>query len=126
MDDCILYEIYLLGFKVVVQEGGVYVVMVVYNKFRGDYCVYSEYLFDELLKDQFGFDGVVISDWNVVKFIMEVVKVGIDLEMGLDLFMLVIGNVDYGKFYMGDIFVIFVQNGMIDEELINKKVCCLL
>ena len=126
MDDRTLHEIYLPGFKAAVQEGGVYTVMAAYNKFRGDYCAHSEYLLDELLKDQLGFDGAVISDWNAVKSTMEAVNAGIDLEMGSDLPMLATGNVDYGKFHMGDTLVTLVQNGTIDEELINKKVRRLL
>ncbi len=126
MSDRALREIYLPGFKAAVQEGGTYTVMAAYNKFRGDYCAHSEYLLDTILKMEYGFDGAVISDWNAVKNTMEAVNAGIDLEMGSDLPMLATGNVDYSKFHMGDTVVTLVNNGTVDEALIDKKVRRLL
>ncbi|MEL6656790.1 MAG: glycoside hydrolase family 3 C-terminal domain-containing protein [Bacteroidota bacterium] len=126
MSDRALREIYLPGFKAAVQEGGVYTVMAAYNKFRGDYCAHSEYLLDGILKDEYGFDGAVISDWNAVKNTMEAVQAGVDLEMGSDLPMLATGNVDYSKFHMGDTLITLVNNGTVDEALIDKKVRRLL
>ncbi|MEL6968956.1 MAG: glycoside hydrolase family 3 C-terminal domain-containing protein [Bacteroidota bacterium] len=126
MSDRALREIYLPGFKAAVQEGGVYTIMAAYNKFRGDYCAHSEYLLDGILKDEYGFDGAVISDWNAVKNTMEAVQAGVDLEMGSDLPMLATGNVDYSKFHMGDTLITLVNNGTVDEALIDKKVRRLL
>ena len=126
MSDRALREIYLPGFRAAVQEGGVYTIMAAYNKFRGDYCAHSEYLLDGILKDEYGFDGAVISDWNAVKNTMEAVQAGIDLEMGSDLPMLATGNIDYGKFHMGDTLVTLVNNGTVDEALIDQKVRRLL
>lgn len=126
MSDRALREIYLPGFKAAVQEGGTYTVMAAYNKFRGDYCAHSEYLLDTILKMEYGFDGAVISDWNAVKNTMEAVHAGIDLEMGSDLPMLATGNVDYGKFHLGDTVVTLVNNGTVDEALIDQKVRRLL
>ena len=121
MSDRALREIYLPGFKAAVQEGKALTVMAAYNKFRGTYCAHSKYLLDEILKDEFGFKGAVISDWNAVKNTMEAVNAGIDIEMGTDLTMLG-GVVDYGKFHMGDTVVTLVNNGKVDETVINKKV----
>lgn len=126
MSDRALREIYLPGFKAAVQEGGTYTVMAAYNKFRGDYCAHSEYLLDTILKMEYGFNGAVISDWNAVKNTMEAVHAGIDLEMGSDLPMLATGNVDYGKFHLGDTVVTLVNNGTVDEALIDQKVRRLL
>lgn len=126
MSDRALREIYLPGFKAAVQEGGTYTVMAAYNKFRGDYCAQSEYLLDTILKMEYGFDGAVISDWNAVKNTLEAANAGIDLEMGSDLPMLATGNVDYSKFHMGDTLVTLVNNGTVDEALIDKKVRRLL
>ena len=126
MSDRALREIYLPGYKAAVQEAGVYTVMAAYNQFRGDYCAHSEYLLDGILKEEYGFEGAVISDWNAVKNTMEAVQAGIDLEMGSDLPMLATGNVDYSKFHMGDTLVTLVNNGTVDEALIDKKVRRLL
>lgn len=126
MSDRALYEIYLPGFKAAVQEGGTYTVMAAYNKFRGDYCAHSEFLLDTLLKEELGFDGAVISDWNAVKNTMEAVTAGVDLEMGSELPKLGEGPPNYGEFHMGDTLVTLVENGTVDVALIDKKVRRLL
>ena len=116
-----LREIYLPGFKAAVQEGDVATVMAAYNKFRGTYCAHSGYLLDEILKEELGFKGLVMGDWNAVKNTLEAVNVGIDIEMGTDLTMLG-GIVDYGKFHMGDTVVTLVNNGVVEESVIDEKV----
>ena len=82
MSDRAFREIYLPGFKAAVQEGGAHSVMAAYNKFRGTYCAHSGFLLDDILKDELGFEGIVVSDWNAVKSTMEAVNVGMDIEMG--------------------------------------------
>jgi beta-glucosidase len=121
MSDRALHEIYLPGFKAAVQEGDVLTVMAAYNKFRGDHCAQSVYLLDAILKQELGFEGVVISDWNAVNDTLMAARAGIDIEMGTDLTMLG-GVVDYGKFHMGDALVTLVEEGDVDESLIDRKV----
>ncbi|MGB1243040.1 MAG: beta-glucosidase family protein [Chitinophagales bacterium] len=121
MSDRAFREIYLPGFKAAVQEGNVYSIMSAYNKFRGEYCSHSGYLLDDILKEELGFEGVVISDWNAVKSTMEAAKVGLDIEMGTDLSMFATG-LDYSKFFMADTLVALVKNGEVEEVLIDKKV----
>ena len=62
MSDRAFREIYLPGFKAAVQEGGAHSVMAAYNKFRGTYCAHSGFLLDDILKDELGFEGIVVSD----------------------------------------------------------------
>lgn len=126
MGDRALYEIYLPGFKAAVQEGGTYTVMAAYNKFRGDYCAHSEYLLNTILRDEFGFDGAVISDWNAVKNTMGALTAGLDLEMGTDLPMLAFGDPDYSKFHLGDTVVTLVNSGEVNVALVDQKVRNLL
>jgi beta-glucosidase len=121
MDQRTLREIYLPGFKAAVQEGGALTVMAAYNRFRGDWCAQSEYLLDEILKDELGFEGLVMSDWSAVNDTMEAVQAGLDIEMGTDLVQ-EWRKPDYGAFYMGDAVVDLVEDGTIDEELIEGKV----
>jgi len=121
MSDRALREIYLPGFKAAVEEANVLTVMSAYNKFRGMYCSHSGYLLDDILKEEMGFEGMVISDWNAVKNTMKAVKVGLDLEMGTDLSMFSTG-LDYSKFFLGDTVVSLVKNKIIEESLIDKKV----
>ena len=121
MSDRALREIYLPGFIAAVQEGEVLTVMAAYNKFRGTYCAHSTYLLDDILKDELGFEGLVVSDWNAVKNTMEAVKAGVDIEMGTDLTMFN-DTLDYRKFHMGDTVVTLVKSGLVDEALIDAKV----
>ena len=120
MDERTFREIYLPGFKAAVQEGGVLTVMAAYNKFRGEWCAQSQFLLDEVLKGELGFEGLVMSDWNAVRDTMAAVHLGLDIEMGTDL-----GQEwrkpDYGAFYMGDAVVDLVEDGTVDEELIDRQ-----
>jgi beta-glucosidase len=93
MSERALREIYLPGFKAAVQQGGVYSLMGSYNKFRGTYATENSYLMQTILKDEWGFKGLVMSDWGSVHNTMEALRNGTDLEMGTDL-MLMSNNVD--------------------------------
>lgn len=117
MSNRALHEIYLPGFKAAVQDAGVYTIMGAYNKFRGQYCTHNDYLVNKLLKKEFGFRGLVMSDWGAVHNTYEAIWNGTDLEMGTDL-----GGVPYNKFFLGDTVVNLVKNGIISEHLIDEKV----
>jgi beta-glucosidase len=120
MSERTLREIYLPGFVAAVKEGGVYTLMGAYNKFRGQYCSHHEYLINNVLKEELGFEGAVISDWGAVHNTMEALLFGTDLEMGTDLAQ---GEVkDYGKFFMGDTVISLVKSGQVEESLIDEKV----
>lgn len=121
MSDRALREIYLPGFKAAVQEGKALTVMAAYNKFRGVYCAHSTYLLDDILKEEYGFEGLVVSDWAAVKNTMGAVNAGLDIEMGTDLTMFA-DTLDYRNFFLGDTLISLVENGVIDEALIDKKV----
>lgn len=82
IDERALREIYLPPFESSVKEAGVLSVMSAYNKFRGQYCSENEYLLNKILKDEWGFKGLVVSDWNAVHSTRETVLAGLDLEMG--------------------------------------------
>ena len=57
-------------------------VMGAYNKFRGQYCCQNDYLLNRVLKDEWGFQGLVMSDWGGTHDTREAVLNGLDLEMG--------------------------------------------
>jgi beta-glucosidase len=121
MDERTFREIYLPGFKAAVQEGGALTVMAAYNRFRGDWCAQSEYLLDEVLKGELGFEGLVMSDWSAVNDTREAVQAGLDIEMGTDLVQ-EWGKPDYDAFYMADPASKLVENGTVAEEVIDRKV----
>ena len=120
MSERALREIYLPGFKAAVQEAGVHSVMGSYNKFRGQWASQNHYLLTEILKKEWGFKGVVMSDWDAVNNTMQSLWNGMDLEMGTDLHML--PNPDYGKFFMGDTVISLVKSGKVPGYLIDEKV----
>ena len=64
MDERTLREIYLPPFEAAIKEAGVWTVMGAYTKFRGEHCAYSDYLINKILKGEFGFQGLVMSDWG--------------------------------------------------------------
>ena len=82
MDARTLREIYLPPFEAAVKEAGVWTVMGAYTKFRGEHCAYSDYLINKILKGEFGFQGLVMSDWGGTYTTREAVLGGLDLEMG--------------------------------------------
>jgi beta-glucosidase len=85
MSERALREIYLPGFKAAVQVGGVNTLMGSYNKFRGTYATENAYLMKTILKQEWGFNGLVMSDWGSVHNTDEALRNGTDLEMGTDL-----------------------------------------
>ena len=74
-------EIYLPAFKAAVQKGYAWFVMSAYNKFRGDWCAENKYLLTDILKNEFGFSGAVISDWGGTHNTLPTLLNGLDLEM---------------------------------------------
>ncbi|SFQ81015.1 glycoside hydrolase family 3 C-terminal domain-containing protein [Hymenobacter arizonensis] len=80
-----LREIYLPGFQAAVQQGGVHTLMGAYNKFRGQYTTENAYLMLDILKGEWGFKGLVISDWGSTHNTLDALRNGTDVEMGTDL-----------------------------------------
>jgi beta-glucosidase len=120
LDERTLREIYLPGFKAAVVEGDVNTVMGSYNKVRGQYSTHNGYLVETILKGEWGFKGVMMSDWGAVHNTMEAINNGTDLEMGTDLGL---GpNPDYGKYFLGDTVISLVKSGKVDEKIIDEKV----
>lgn len=77
VDDRALHEIYLPAFKAAVQEGGAWAIMGAYNKYKGEHCCHNQYLLNDILKRDWAFDGVVISDWGGVHDTREAIFKGL-------------------------------------------------
>jgi beta-glucosidase len=120
MSERALREIYLPGFKAAIQEAGANTLMGSYNKFRGQWASQNHYLLTQILKNEWGFKGIVMSDWDAVHNTMQALWNGMDLEMGTDLHML--PNPDYGKFWMADTVISLVKSGRFPEYLLDEKV----
>ena len=81
VEEKVFREIYLKGFEIAVKEGAPYCVMGAYNKIGGRYCCENERLIDGILRREWGFDGVVVSDWRAVHDRAAALNAGCDLEM---------------------------------------------
>lgn len=82
VDDRALNEIYLPAFKAAVQEGGAWAVMGAYNKYKGEHCCHNRYLLNNILKRDWAFDGVVVSDWGGTHDTKQAAENGLDMEFG--------------------------------------------
>ncbi len=120
MSERALREIYLPGFKAAVQEGHVNTLMGSYNKFRGQWASQNHYLLTQVLRKEWGFKGVVMSDWDAVNNTLQALWNGLDLEMGTDLHML--PNPKYNKFFFGDTVIALIRTGKFPEYLLDEKV----
>jgi len=114
VDERTLHEIYLPAFKAVVQEGGVWSVMGAYNQFRGQHCCENDYLLNKTLKDEWGFKGLVMSDWGGVHDTREAALNGLDLEMGTDK--------NYGDFYFAQPYLADLTSGTLPMDGLDEKV----
>ncbi|RYY39390.1 MAG: glycosyl hydrolase [Chitinophagaceae bacterium] len=115
-----LREIYLPGFRAAIMEGKANTIMGSYNKVRGQWATENRYLVNDILKKEWGFKGVHMSDWGAVHHTQQALWNGTDVEMGTDLAML--PNPDYGKFFMADTVISLVQSGRMPEYIIDDKV----
>ena len=82
VDDRTLHEIYLPGFKAAVKDGGAWSIMPGYNKYNGEHACENPTLLLDILKGDWGFDGVAISDWGAVHNTEKVAQNGLDMEFG--------------------------------------------
>ncbi len=123
VSDRALHEIYLPAFKAAVQEGGVWAVMGSYNKFRGQYCTHNEILVNQILKKDWGFDGVMMTDWGSAHDTEEAARNGLDLEMGSWTNGLTWGlSSAYDNYYLAQPFLEKIRNGELPESLLDEKV----
>lgn len=116
-----LHEIYLPAFKSVVQDGGAWSIMGAYNKVNSQYTTHHEYLNNEVLKGDWEFDGVVVSDWASVKDTREALLYGTDIEMGTEL-LRDFNNPVYDEFYLANPAKEMIESGEIDESFVDEKV----
>ncbi len=82
VSDRALYEIYLPAFKKAVQQGGVWSIMGAYNQYAGQHACHNERLLQKILKQDWGFDGCVITDWGGAHDTYQAAINGLDIEMG--------------------------------------------
>jgi len=114
MDERTLREIYLPAFRAAVQEGGALSVMGAYNRFRGQYCCENDYLLNQVLKKDWGFKGLVMSDWSGTHITDEAATNGLDLEMGT--------GAPYPNNKLANPFMQKIQSGALPLAALDDKV----
>lgn len=109
IDERTLHEIYLPAFRAAVQEAGVWSVMAAYNKVNGQHAAENEYLLNDVLKNQWGFQGFVVSDWGATHNTIASALNGLDMEMP-------------GNTHFGAKLTRAVENGKVPESVVDDKV----
>ena len=123
VSDRALHEIYLPAFKAAVQEGGAWAIMGAYNLYKNQHNCHNEILLNKILKHDWGFDGVVISDWGGCHDTDEAVKNGLDLEFGTWTDGLTMGATNaYDNYYLADAYKKLIQEGKYTTKELDEKV----
>lgn len=110
IDQRTLREIYLPAFEKAVKGAKPATVMCAYNKLNGTYCSDNTFLLREILRDEWGFEGVIVSDWGATNDRVEAFRAGLDLEMPSS-----------GGFFDRDV-VEAIESGTLPEERLNESV----
>lgn len=123
VDDRTLYEIYLPAFKAAVTEGGAWSIMGSYNLYQNQHGCHNKRLLCDILRDEWGFDGVVISDWGGTHDTAEAVENGLDLEFGSWTNGLTNGRSNaYDNYYLANPYLKLLREGKADMATLDNKV----
>jgi len=118
VDERALREIYLPAFKASITEGNAWTIMSAYNKLRGTYCSENDYLLNQILKGEWKFKGIVISDWGGTHTTVNAANHGLDLEMG--------SGPKYDSYFFAKKLLDSVKAGRVSMKVIDEKVSRIL
>lgn len=118
IDETVLREIYLPAFYDAVKKGGAYTIMGAYNKLYGEHCCQSDFLLRKILREEWGYDGVVISDWGAVHDTKKAAESELDIEMSV--------TYDFDDYFMANPLKKKIEAGEIKESVIDQKVLRIL
>ncbi|SQA77733.1 Thermostable beta-glucosidase B [Capnocytophaga ochracea] len=123
VDDRALYEIYLPAFKAAVQEGKAWSIMGSYNKYKDQWACQNQYLLQDILRKEWGFDGAVVSDWGGVNNTDGAALHGLDMEFGTWTDGMAENHSNaYDHYFLAQPFLEKLKSGEIKEEVVNEKV----
>ena len=123
VDDRALYEIYLPAFKMAVQEGGAWSIMGAYNLYKGQHLCHNQYTLNDILKGEWGFDGVVISDWGGTHDTWQAITNGLDMEFGSWTNGLSNGASNaYDNYYLANPYLNLIREGKVGTTELDDKV----
>lgn len=109
VDERTMREIYLKPFEDAVKIGGAYSVMPAYNKVAGEYCSENEHLLNEILRGEWGFKGMTVSDWGATHSTMGAALHGLNVQMT-------------GDNYLGQPVIDSIATGALTEKVVDDKV----
>ncbi|GHV27467.1 glycosyl hydrolase [Bacteroidia bacterium] len=122
VDDRTLYEIYLPAFKAAVTEGKAWAIMGAYNRYKDQWACQNKYLLQDILRKEWKFDGVVVSDWGGVTDTEQAIYHGLDMEFGTWTNGLTEGKSNaYDAYYLADAFLDRLRSGNVKQALIDEK-----
>lgn len=118
VEEDVLREIYLPAFHEAVTKGDVYTVMGAYNRLYGDFCCENDFLLRKVLREEWQYDGVVISDWGAVHDTEKAANSQLDIEMSV--------TYDFDQYCMAEPLKEKILAGEIDESVVDEKVLRIL
>lgn len=118
IDERALREIYLPGFEAAVKDGKTESLMGAYNLFRGKHCCEDKSLLKDILRDEWGYDGTIISDWGAVHDTKAAAESPLDIEMSV--------TYDFDDYKLANPLIEAVKKGGAKEKDIDEKVCHIL
>lgn len=122
IDDRTLYEIYLPAFKAAVQEGGAWSIMGGYNLYNDEHLCHNSRMLNDILKNEWKFEGAVISDWGGTHDTRQAIKNGLDLEFGSWTNGLSAGASNaYESYYMARPYLDLIAKGEVDTKELDEK-----
>lgn len=122
LSDRALHEIYLPAFKAAVEEGGAWSIMGAYNKIRGQHACHNDSTLNKILKDDWKFDGCVITDWGGAHDTYEAAVNGLDIEMGSYTNGLTSESVfTYNDYYLANPYLQMLKDGKVPMSTIDDK-----
>ena len=123
VSDRALHEIYLPAFRAAVQQGGAWAIMGSYNLYQNQHNCHNSILLNKILKQDWGFDGVVISDWGGCHSTEEAITNGLDLEFGTWTDGLTMGATNaYDSYYLAEAYKRLIKEGRYTTKELDEKV----
>ncbi len=123
VSDRALHEIYLPAFKAAVEQGKTWAIMGSYNLYKDEHNCHNQWLLNKILKTDWKFDGVVVSDWGGTHDTDQAVKNGLDMEFGTWTDGLTMGETNaYDKYFLAVPFIKGIQDGTYPVSYLDEKV----
>ncbi|MBK5202500.1 MAG: glycoside hydrolase family 3 C-terminal domain-containing protein [Prolixibacteraceae bacterium] len=123
VNDRAFHEIYLAPFKAAVQKGGCWAIMGSYNQYKHQHCCHNQYTINQILKHDWDFDGVVISDWGGVHNTEQAIHNGLDMEFGTGTNGMNLGKKNaYNYYYLANPYLKLIKEEKVGTTELNDKV----